>query len=268
MHEKFLELNAHTNGLKTPVRNRYFYGKLMDSFHFRLETDYHNQKRWLINRLVLGYGVVCGLDVVPVSDQNAFCITPGLALDKWGREIIVPETTRPIELPQIETGQEKKSPKKKEKQQQEEEEIEERAIHVLICYHECETDPTPVLAGECPSPELCEAGAIREKYEIRFGTGKLKPIGPILDEAHPDLITKEGIDYEMLVRYITRQRGCPDKADDPCIPLANILLTDEPHCGEEDIDITIRPVCFSNDLLFHLILSHWYEPDKGMKGLK
>ena len=94
------EMKMFHTGLKQFERNRYFFGKMLDEFHFRLETDYHNGKRWLINRAVLGYGVVCGLDVVPASDQDdAIIITPGFAIDKWGREIIVPEATRPIQIP-------------------------------------------------------------------------------------------------------------------------------------------------------------------------
>ena len=29
------------------IRNNYFHGKLMDAYHFQMETDYHNAKRWL-----------------------------------------------------------------------------------------------------------------------------------------------------------------------------------------------------------------------------
>ena len=47
----------------SPVRNRYFYGKLLDVFHFDLEQTYLNTKRWTLNRLITGYGVVYGLNV-------------------------------------------------------------------------------------------------------------------------------------------------------------------------------------------------------------
>jgi len=55
--------NGNCNGatcaasVKTFVRNRYFYGKLLDVFHFELEQNYLNAKRWLLTRLVTGYGV-------------------------------------------------------------------------------------------------------------------------------------------------------------------------------------------------------------------
>ena len=71
-------------GLETPVRNRYFYGKLLDVEQFELETRYLNAKRWLLNRLVTGYGVVCGLDVLPGDEPNELWIGPGVAIDKLG----------------------------------------------------------------------------------------------------------------------------------------------------------------------------------------
>ena len=38
--------------IHTFVRNRYFYGKLLDVFHFELEQNYLNGKRWMLNRMV------------------------------------------------------------------------------------------------------------------------------------------------------------------------------------------------------------------------
>jgi hypothetical protein len=78
--------NAPTS-LATPARNRYFYGKLLDVPHFYLEQSYLNGKRWLMNRLVSGTGIVCGLAVVPTADGTGLIISPGVAIDAWGREI-------------------------------------------------------------------------------------------------------------------------------------------------------------------------------------
>ena len=85
--------------LRSPVRNRYFYGKLLDTHHFELETAYLNHKRWLINRLVHGWGVVCGLDVNSARPHEAITVGPGMALDKCGREIIVPRSHGPSTSP-------------------------------------------------------------------------------------------------------------------------------------------------------------------------
>ena len=43
----------------------------------------------------------------------------------------------------------------------------------MLCYHECESDPVPVLAGDCGGTEVCTAGTIREQYRITFAEGAL-----------------------------------------------------------------------------------------------
>src|SRR6266851_1078678 len=98
-----MQSNSHDmkthSGLQTFVRNRYFYGKLLDVFHFELESDYLNGKRWLLNRLISGYGVLCGLDVQVAPNGRAVVVTSGVALDRAGHEIIVPGITDPVSLP-------------------------------------------------------------------------------------------------------------------------------------------------------------------------
>ena len=72
-------------------RNRYFYGKLLTVRDFEVEQRYHCTKRELLNRLVHGAGVVCGLGVT-ASDESTLMIESGMALDYQGREIVLPET--------------------------------------------------------------------------------------------------------------------------------------------------------------------------------
>ena len=69
-------------------RNKYFYGKLLSVEDFNSEQKYLNDKRRLINRLVYGIGVVCGLNVVQV-DELTISVESGLAFDTTGREIVV-----------------------------------------------------------------------------------------------------------------------------------------------------------------------------------
>src|SRR5262249_52570807 len=85
--------------LHAPVRNKYFYGKLLDVYHLELEQQYFTNKRWLLNRLVTGPGVVCGLRV-ELTDAGVV-ILPGLAIDRCGREIIVAQPSKPQPLPEL-----------------------------------------------------------------------------------------------------------------------------------------------------------------------
>ncbi len=69
-------------------RNKYFFGKLLGVGDFEVEQKYINDKRRLINRLLHGVGVVCGLNVIKVDD-SLISIESGLALDSVGREVFV-----------------------------------------------------------------------------------------------------------------------------------------------------------------------------------
>ncbi len=251
--------NHQKTSLKSPVRNRFFYGKLMSDYHFQLETRYFNDHRHLHNRRVSGYGVVCGLDVQPGPDGQGIVVCPGYAIDKWGREIIVPERTAPIPIPpellpppakpgpyqaQAESyGRRPEHPPK---------EREERIVQVLLCYHECESDPTPVMAGECGTVEECAAGAIRERYRITFKEGPAPKVH--LECRIPDLLYNGRLDYGAVVKWVSE--GCRELAADSCIPLANVCLpADGDRCDDEGIDITVRPIVYTNDLLFEILLS-------------
>ena len=74
-------------------RNKYFYGKLLNVEDFETEQRYMNDKRRLINRLIHGMGVVCGMNVIRV-DEATISIEMGLALDFAGREIVIEKPDR------------------------------------------------------------------------------------------------------------------------------------------------------------------------------
>src|SRR5919201_4780118 len=86
-------------------RPRYFAGKLVTADDLELEQRYQNEKRWLLNRMLQGTGIVAGLEVVPGA-QGTVTVGPGFALDARGREILVsepqqvalPETADPISV--------------------------------------------------------------------------------------------------------------------------------------------------------------------------
>lgn len=69
-------------------KNRYFYGKLLTAGDFEQEQQYFDDKRRLINRWVLGAGIVAGLEVIRVDDYS-ISVEMGMALDYTGREIVV-----------------------------------------------------------------------------------------------------------------------------------------------------------------------------------
>ena len=262
---------SHRTDLKTPVRNRYFYGKLLDAYHFDLETSYLNHKRWLLNRLVSGFGVVCGLDVAPGPGPRQIIVAPGLAIDKHGREIIVPEPTKPATIPaemlldhasRSEESSQYFAKQHEDPGRHEQPDRQERFIHVVLCYRECESDPTPISIGGCETKEKCAPGAIRERYSVEFRDGCAPPIST--ECQMPDVISGGQIDYAMLAKWISQP--CPELPEDPCIALADIRIEEGQRCHPEHIDITVRPIVYTNDLLFQLILSLLSEPPRHRGG--
>jgi len=73
-------------------RNRFFKGKRMRAEEFRIEQAYGIGRRRLINRSVLGWGIVRGFSLQ--QDPNKlvpFIVGSGFALDRHGRELLVVE---------------------------------------------------------------------------------------------------------------------------------------------------------------------------------
>jgi len=74
-----------------PVRRvNYVDGQILTAADLRAEQGYHRQMRYLHNRALHGSGIVDGLEV-EVTGSDEVWVTPGLAIDARGREIVVTE---------------------------------------------------------------------------------------------------------------------------------------------------------------------------------
>lgn len=263
-----------------PVRNRYFYGKLLDVFHFELEQSYFNSKRWLLNRLVSGYGVVCGLNVQFTADYQSIIVTPGLAIDKCGHEIMVCEPSAPYPLPtpppdqpapgknggstppaaganpnpEVPSSATGTGPRPNGPPPGMEGWDCGKFVHVVLCYQECPSDPVPAMGGDCDTQSLCSPGAIRERYRIEILDGKL-PQGRT-NSRIADIIVGGNLNYVALANYVTSQ-SCQSPCPQCCIPLANIRIAEanKTYDPTKAIDISVRPICYTNDLLYEMILA-------------
>ncbi len=72
------------------VRNNYFAGQALTTDDFKNEQDYHIGKQNLHNKFLHGWGVVCGLWIVPSAEyDDRVILMPGVAIDGEGREIVV-----------------------------------------------------------------------------------------------------------------------------------------------------------------------------------
>jgi hypothetical protein len=148
-----------------PVRNRYFYGKLLDADHLQLEQRYFLEQARQINRLTLGVGVLCGLHVD--WKDGKVVVSPGVAVDGLGREIVV---DRPVTIDPWSLGENGDRPTADQ-------------IVLLLCYHECESEPAPVLVADCELREECVPSVVRERFLLRaVDADTWTPSGQITEE--------------------------------------------------------------------------------------
>ena len=231
---------------------RYFYGQLLDVRHFESEHEYFKRKQRLLNRMVSGYGVVCGLDVQLADDEQGVVVRPGLALDKRGREIVVPRSTKPLQIEALPPEDGPASADRCEDWQ-----------HLVLCYDEQLADPEAVLAGGCEPVERCAAGTTRETYKLELREGKVHERK--LECQIPNLIKGNGVNYRALADWVS---GPCNDTDEACITLANIR---RPAAGSRldanDIDIAVRPIVFTLYLLWEVLLDLTQEGQSRRTGM-
>jgi len=191
--------------LQAPRRNQFFYGKRMDVQHFRMEQDYGKLKQWLLNRLSLGKGVMCGLKVT--VDGDRICVDPGVAIDGLGREIVVPvracidplalddgccgehaaapaptpaptpptppapDPTRPPSTNPALYNPPPTSSVYNPAQPGTRPRAEGSLFTLWLCYRECTADYQPVLVSDCDSRSHCAGGTTVESFCLKVTPG-------------------------------------------------------------------------------------------------
>ncbi len=180
-------------------RVRYFHGMLLTERDFQEEQLYHQEKRRLANRMLHGWGVVCGLGVKPTKpDSSKIVITPGMALDCLGNEIVVCNEYE-VDLKKLpdlcpDTGAGTKDPCA-------ERETKDGKYYIGIKFAEAPTDPVAVyLPGGSCEEKTCEYSRVREGFCISLF--KTPPCHAVLP--------KDGL-FEKIVNCTKGQASNEDK---------------------------------------------------------
>lgn len=164
-----MDRNCGNNNSK---RVRYFHGMLMTDRDFREEQIYHNKKRKLLNKMLHGWGVVCGLGLGGKTGGSTITISPGMALDCHGNEILVcePYTINLTSETCTGTATAREKPlTAADCQELEEARDKSNAIYIGIQYNEVPTDPVPVYApGSGCEERTCDSSRIREGFCVRI----------------------------------------------------------------------------------------------------
>ena len=160
--------------LSTPLRNNYFFGKMMDVGDFQVEQQYLVEKFRRHHARLHGSGVVCGLEVL--QHPNAACqprhviVKPGMAIDCCGNEILVldDETVDLYSFCAV-------------KDLLDEQEPQDHLLQLCLRYRECPTEEVPVLYDECGCDDTrCAPNRILEIYalDVRVDPELPEPVLP------------------------------------------------------------------------------------------
>ena len=85
-------------------RLNYYNSQFLKENDFNDEQLYHNQMRRFHNRALHTWGVVEGLEVTPVAGASKLTVAPGIAIDRLGQEIVLPEESDAIGLDNFGAG--------------------------------------------------------------------------------------------------------------------------------------------------------------------
>lgn len=214
-------------------RNRFFHGKLMTSRDMQVEQDYHTGRLNMLNRLVVGKGIIRGLDVTNVRDADdglVVEIEPGVAVDGDGQLIVV-DTAATKSLSDA-TGEEE--------------------IHLFLGHEEATKDKVPIPGSDRSYEEDCTYNRIVETFEITY-----KPELPdrFRDESaggidlHVD--DSDGIEIARSYHGQLEARG---PTQDSEIFLGSFERTSD---GWEEMDgVAERPYVYTNDMLYDVLVDH------------
>jgi hypothetical protein len=167
------------------VRNRFFQGKLMTARDMEAEQEYVRRHFALGRRTIAGWGIVCGLEVSDVSLENGvmtFEVSPGLAVDPFGRFIVVGAPKEPADGPNL--------PPECEPEQGLERSVNISSIlsehdvnngaltlYLYIYYDEEEFELVPTFKRDEPCEEELTTNRIRETYGFVISSDKLEVTG-------------------------------------------------------------------------------------------
>jgi hypothetical protein len=215
-------------------RNNYFYGKMLDVENLVLEQRYHTRFRSLLNRLVTGHGVVCGLNLEKTG-SNTITVKQGVAIDRYGREIVV---SKDVEIDPRQLTDEDGNPTG--------DQVANAEVQICLRYAELLVDPVPVLVPECSTPGDCAPGTICESYCI-----VVREPQPSLEPLPCDFDFSAGTLQGQLCGRVSEP--CPENNKDTCLSLALVALDGNGEIAGLDPCFS-RQVVYSNPLLFELIL--------------
>lgn len=151
-----IDVEDNNCSLRGFERNRYFVGKPLKVRDFDDEQQYFNGKRYLLNRLVHGGGIVCGLGI-KANESGGFTLKAGAAIDCCGREIVVGSDYIKTDLTELEGYRDEIV-------------IQKQTIYLCLSYDECIREPVHTQANTSSCADVCDYNRIREGFKVVIKT--------------------------------------------------------------------------------------------------
>lgn len=229
------------------VRNKYFYGKLLTVRDFNLEQEYFLNKIRFANKMLHGYGTVCGLEAsIVVADENKLeiSLTKGVAIDCCGNEITVIENN-PVEVENWDKVDKNKP------------------IYIYLKYSECETEPVASISSSSTCEEECCNSRIKETFSL-YATNDEPELDTVFTVVSHKDNTTDILNEIKEKFYENKKTKCSDCQEE------GVLITVLTKSGNSfQIDkikeTELRPLIFTNPMLRDLIISHKSDFDNPHK---
>ena len=203
-------------------RNNYFYGKQFTVRDLIQEQSYFNEKRHLINRMVLGWGVVCGLDVTWEKESRRFTVGTGMALDCCGREIVV---CKPYTFSFDEYDNQCREAYGKR----------DYECKFMLCleYDDCYTEPVDLPPVGCDEQERKEFNRVRDGFKVTIKKWEEACAKPAYDQCLDRFKQEVGPNYRRncdtptIHQHLCEElKECKHRCDEcNCVVLATIEVT-------------------------------------------
>jgi hypothetical protein len=206
----------------TIERPRYFSGQLLGEADLTQEQLYFREKARRHNRMLHGWGIVCGLHIRTSATDGELRVEPGYALDPYGDEIVVEDEVT-VDICSEDDDGNAVSPCPEDDDDQRDRVRKEwlpgRPLYLVIRYAECGTRPVPV-------GESMEYSRMRESFAVKVLTELPMSYRQPSPSREPD------------------SHPCPDSLAEPWVILAEVVLDSNLKVSKVDCVRHQRQVAF------------------------
>lgn len=220
-----------TAGSAALERTRFFPRQLVGPADLTQDQLYFREKMKRHNRMLHGWGVVCGACVTKGKGACEVIVQAGYVLGPYGDEIVIPADV-PVDLCKLGAGEQigccdgeldpwcGDTPPR----------CAEGTVYLAVRYEECLTKPVRAVTGSCGcgcDDAACEYSRIRDGYAFTLLHE--------LPSSYPNPFTQPPITLlEPCREARPRARQCPPCPDDPWVILADIGL--DARCTVQAVD--------------------------------